>query len=71
MQKIVRITLISIVLCGIALAVSYVGMGVHRPEFALGQALFSPKDGVSPEEIAEIAGADNASVHRVTRVLDI
>jgi len=47
------------------------GIPPYRPEYALGQALFSPVDTASLSRIEQIAHSNNASVHRVTRQLEI
>ncbi|RKZ30226.1 hypothetical protein DRQ36_06270, partial [bacterium] len=45
--------------------------GYYRPSFALGQALFNPTDEVALTQLHELADAENATIHKVTRRLEI
>ncbi len=66
----------SIVTLFAILACSAFAMGIHNhqyylQEFALGNAAFSPVDKVALGQIEAMASSHNATVHRVTRTLDI
>ena len=67
--------LISIAALLAIFACSAFAMGIYNgnalPEFALGNAVFSPKDEVTLGQIEAMASSHNAEVHRVTRTLDI
>lgn len=54
-----------------ALSMMIPGQFPFRPEFALGQVVFSPADGEALREIEAIAIENNAKVHKVTRILEI
>ncbi len=65
------ITFLFISSMSLAFAIVTPNQNSFRPDFALGQVVFSPLDANALAEIKVIAADNNATVHRITRDLEI